>query len=136
MHLVNPSAISSSDLTLSAAALAAGFVFTCPPESMALLVIPCPFRLITGLPCPGCGSTRAWIAFLHGDVEAAVAANPFAVVLCSALLLLVSWRVASFAAPMIPRPDVGRLILHPLPKTVAVVWMVWALLRAWTAWLA
>jgi len=127
--------VSSSDATLAAATTAAGFAFLCPPEFGAFQLFTCPFRLLTGLPCPGCGSTRAWTAFLQGDVVAAVAANPFAVVLCSALLLLVVWRVVSFGLPLIPRPDVTALVFHPLPKMLSAVWMVWALFRAWTAWL-
>jgi hypothetical protein len=27
----------------------------------------CPFRLVTGLPCPLCGATRAFVLFGHGD---------------------------------------------------------------------
>ncbi|MGN1205636.1 MAG: DUF2752 domain-containing protein [Eubacterium sp.] len=29
---------------------------------------PCLFHLVTGLPCPGCGGTRAFVALLHGDI--------------------------------------------------------------------
>ncbi len=28
----------------------------------------CPFRLLTGFACPGCGSTRGMHALIHGDV--------------------------------------------------------------------
>src|SRR4051794_29107074 len=27
----------------------------------------CPFRDLTGVPCPMCGATRAFVYFLHGD---------------------------------------------------------------------
>lgn len=37
--------------------------------------IKCPFKAITGLDCPGCGSQRALHALLHGDFSAAVAYN-------------------------------------------------------------
>ena len=37
----------------------------------------CPFRLMTGLPCPGCGLTRSWIALVHGDISGSLAAHPF-----------------------------------------------------------
>ena len=42
--------------------------------------IPCPFRLITGLKCPGCGITTMILALGRGDVGAALAANPFLLV--------------------------------------------------------
>ncbi len=35
----------------------------------------CPFRMLTGLRCPGCGSQRAVHALLHGDLLAAMRAN-------------------------------------------------------------
>ena len=36
----------------------------------------CPFRLVTGLQCPGCGSTRAAHQILHGHFIAAFELNP------------------------------------------------------------
>lgn len=42
--------------------------------------IPCPFRLVTGLKCPGCGITTMILALGRGDVGAALAANPFLLV--------------------------------------------------------
>ena len=31
----------------------------------------CPFKVLTGLPCPGCGLTRGTVALLHGDTAGA-----------------------------------------------------------------
>ena len=42
--------------------------------------IPCPFRLVTGLKCPGCGITTMILALGRGDVGTALAANPFLLV--------------------------------------------------------
>lgn len=39
-------------------------------------VIVCPFRLLTGVPCPLCGTTRAWHAALHGEWSAAFQQHP------------------------------------------------------------
>ena len=36
----------------------------------------CMFRALTGLACPGCGSTRALHQLLHGHVGSAFALNP------------------------------------------------------------
>ena len=41
-----------------------------------LLDIGCIFRFMTGVPCPGCGMTRAWLAALRFDFAAAVAYHP------------------------------------------------------------
>ncbi len=41
-----------------------------------LLNIGCPIRFITGIPCPGCGMTRASIALLHLDFAKALYFHP------------------------------------------------------------
>lgn len=37
----------------------------------------CPFKVLTGIPCPGCGMTRALISITKGDLRAAFRYNPF-----------------------------------------------------------
>ncbi len=37
----------------------------------------CPFRAVTGFPCPTCGLTRTTGALLHGRIGEAVRTNPF-----------------------------------------------------------
>ena len=39
--------------------------------------IPCLFHRITGLQCPGCGSTRMLTALMHLDFKTAYSFNPF-----------------------------------------------------------
>jgi hypothetical protein len=62
--------------------LAAGavFLFFFNPASPANQFFPkCPFRLVTGWQCPGCGSTRAFHQLLHLDLLAAFKLNPLMV---------------------------------------------------------
>jgi Protein of unknown function (DUF2752) len=44
-------------------------------------IVLCLFRRITGLACPGCGLTRAFVALSRGDFTAAIAFHPLAPVL-------------------------------------------------------
>ena len=39
--------------------------------------VACPFRAVTGLPCPTCGLTRVTHWLMRGDVGSALAINPF-----------------------------------------------------------
>lgn len=41
----------------------------------------CPFRLLTGLNCPGCGTTRGLHHLLHGDLIGAFQFNPLMMLL-------------------------------------------------------
>ena len=55
----------------------AGFLFFFNPASPANQFFPkCPFRLLTGMQCPGCGSTRACYQLLHLHPVAAFKLNP------------------------------------------------------------
>jgi hypothetical protein len=43
------------------------------------LFLPCPFKLVSGYNCPGCGSQRAIHQLLHGQLAAAFKLNPLMV---------------------------------------------------------
>jgi hypothetical protein len=85
---------------------------------------PCPIHALTGLYCPGCGSTRALYSLLHGNVGQALAMNPL-LVIASPLVLLMATHLAGW------RP----LILDPLirvlgnPKLWLSVLVVFGVLR-------
>ena len=49
-------------------------IFSYFTEGQTELVV-CPFRLITGISCPGCGLTRGIIAFLHGEIAKSISYN-------------------------------------------------------------
>lgn len=80
--------------TVLVAAVAAAAVVTFGLGSAGgILLPPCPFRVLTGLACPGCGSVRAMQQLLHGNLIAALDLNPLAVL----LLPLVVWQLAKMA---------------------------------------
>ena len=69
-------------------ALCAGLVVLFRPLWIAgaTLAPPCPWHAWTGWPCPGCGTTRALVRLLHGDVTGAFAVNPLST--CGAFAFL------------------------------------------------
>ncbi|MEG1580149.1 MAG: DUF2752 domain-containing protein [Bacteroidaceae bacterium] len=47
----------------------------------------CPFRLIFGIPCPACGSTRALIAIQNGSFLDALRINPLSYLLLTGAII-------------------------------------------------
>ncbi len=83
--------------------------------------VACPFRAVTGLPCPTCGLTRVTHWLMRGDVGSALAINPF-----DSLFLLVA--VPLFAGLWVANLAGGftvRISMSPVERRVA-----WALLAA------
>ncbi len=60
------------------------------------LYIPCVFRALTGLKCPGCGITHYAVAMLHGRTAEAFAANQLVFCLVPVLLLYAAYRAVSY----------------------------------------
>jgi hypothetical protein len=51
-----------------------------PPSGKIISIlgfVVCPFRLITGIPCPGCGMTHAFLSIIQGNIRDAASFNPF-----------------------------------------------------------
>ncbi len=59
----------------------------------------CVFRKITGLPCPLCGSTRAFRALAHGDWGTALWISPLACLLALGVTLWALGQLAALAWP-------------------------------------
>lgn len=53
----------------------------------------CVFKMLTGVPCPGCGTVRSLQLLFHGDVAGSVLTNPLGLILSllavTALVLLI-----------------------------------------------
>lgn len=68
-------------------------------------VLQCPVHGITGWWCPGCGSTRAVHALLHGDVGLSLSAHPMVLPLLALMVVLyVRWvRTGDTGTTALPR---------------------------------
>lgn len=63
----------------------------------------CLFRLMTGLICPGCGSTRAFHQLLHGNITTAFTLNPLLLIALPILLYVLirhtRWAITGAIPP-------------------------------------
>jgi hypothetical protein len=95
----------------------------------------CPFLVLTGLPCPGCGGLRAVNDLTRGEVAAAVSSNLAAV--CLVAFLAVSWLV--WTVRRARGRDVPMVVFTTRAAWVVVpLIVVFGVLRntPWGAWLA
>lgn len=65
----------------------------------------CPFRLLTGFTCPGCGTTRALHQVLHGHFDTAFTLNPLLLLSIPLLLFALLRYSAIVMRGGVPRPN-------------------------------
>lgn len=88
----------------------------------------CPFRRVTGLPCPACGMTRSWVHLMHGQWHAAVWANPFGIVAMAAVVAL-AIAVAVRRVQGRPAPVLHDVVRSKPALAVVAAWLVFSLVR-------
>ena len=54
----------------------------------------CPTRIIWGIPCPSCGTTRAVRALFHGEWMASLYYNPLGILVALMMVVVPLWIVA------------------------------------------
>lgn len=64
--------------------------------AIAFSVPLCPFAVLTGQPCPGCGLTRATLALLRGDVAGSLHFHPLAMIISPLVAGIVAYDVAVY----------------------------------------
>jgi len=115
--------------------LATSFMLPLPAADGRILGMPsiCPFYEVTGLPCPGCGLTRSFVCFAHGDILAAFRWNllgpvvwiSFALLFVRSLLTIIR-RKATFplSSRAINRLSLGVLTAFLLFDGCRIVWLL------------
>jgi len=96
---VNPRTFDTGALRRGCVVLGLGGLFAL---IVALRLPFCPMAGVLGVPCPGCGLTRATFALVHGDVHGALHLHPLVFVI--APLFLGAVASAAFSYVRGPRP--------------------------------
>lgn len=113
-------------LLLAAPFLAAGFLAIAPTADDGPTI--CPFALMTGTACPGCGMTRAAGYLIRGDLSSALRYHPLVMLIAVQALAGWGWwllRRSDSVWPLSTR--ITNAILIGTGVSLLVVW----LLRLW-----
>jgi hypothetical protein len=104
---------------LAAGALGAVIVLrTLDPNKPGSVLPPCPFYALTGLFCPGCGSTRCLHALVYFDLAGALAMNPLLVISLPAVALLTLYGARLLPAMLEP---LARQLCRPVAWGIVLV---------------
>lgn len=87
----------------------------------------CPFKQVTGLPCPGCGLTTATGQLLHGQFSASLHTHPFAGIFLLAFIIM----AISIALPQKHSATLVQAITQLEKKTAFTAWVLSFLLIFW-----
>ncbi|RHW26381.1 DUF2752 domain-containing protein [Nocardioides immobilis] len=120
--------ISGAEAVAAGGVAAIGASFLLSPEHIEDGPVICPFRALTGLPCPGCGLTRSWVYAAHGWWSESVAANAFGLVVVAAILAL-AVTVVVRRVRRTPPPELDKFLRHPIFIGTGAIWLVYALVR-------
>lgn len=73
-------------------------------------LLPCPFKYLTGVDCPGCGFQRSVLALLQGDIHQSFILYPPAI----PIILILLWGLTN----KLMRPDNQK---HTITKTMFIL---------------
>lgn len=87
----------------------------------------CGFRVLTGLPCPLCGGTRAAYAALHGNFPLAMYLNPIAIGVVGLMVAigLIAMAEAVLNRPLANWPALWHRWSRTLPVILIVGLLIW-----------
>ncbi len=91
----------------------------------------CPTATLFGIPCPGCGLTRATLALLRGDVAAALRFHPLVFVLTPLVVGLSLSSAYQYVRGPRPTANPGRVTSRA--TSFAALFMLVGMLGVWGA---
>jgi hypothetical protein len=105
-------------------ALGATYLFIFEPGKTGFFPA-CPFRILTGFTCPGCGSTRGLHRLLHGDIVSALEFNPLMVLSLPFLLYaLVRYTAAAVSGRPLQRHNLDAKYIWMLFGIIMSFWIL------------
>ena len=113
-------------LLMAAPFLAVGFLAIVPTADDGPTI--CPFALMTGTACPGCGMTRAAGYLIRGDLSSALRYHPLVILIAVQALAGWGWWMLSRSETL--RPPSKKITNAILVGTGVSLLVVW-LLRLW-----
>lgn len=86
----------------------------------------CLFKELTGIPCPACGTTRAVVSLLSGDMSNAFLYNPCAVLLV--LLIAVQFPIQALTLRKKLSPDlmlnISKMFTYIFVSCLVLTWLL------------
>lgn len=120
--------LTAADAVAVGGVAAVGAAFLLSPDHIEDGPVLCPFRRLTGLPCPGCGLTRSWVYGAHGWWRDSFAANPFGLVALIAVVSFVALVVVRRVRRR-PPPGLDAFLRQPVAIAFGGAWLLYGLLR-------
>lgn len=110
--------------TFAGVALLALTLFHFPPDQFPFYP-PCPIQSLLHLQCPGCGTTRALAALLHGHFREALRLNALTICALPAVALYLLGRSAqSLQGRPLTTPEISPAMLRASFVVIAVFTLV------------
>ena len=86
---------------------------------------PCPFRLLTGLNCPGCGTLRGLHQLLHGHPLAALGLNPLLILMLPVMAyIFLSSALVAARGRGLPRVSPPPALIRAIFLVVIAFWIL------------
>lgn len=87
-------------------------------------LLPCPFKFLTGIDCPGCGFQRSIIALLNGNLSLSLQLYP------AAIPILVVWAYA-IASRFVKLDTSKRVVFKTLCMVVGFIIIISYCVKMW-----